>query len=145
MVVKRTHRAFRNWKLCEIIYLTTQYNSKGIACIQYIGYMWCDLAGSVGTRTCDFFSFLFDWSAHLERYILLKTYLNRSSGPKAMSNWRVLRTIENNRHSFVFFWLYLTINTADFRLIPLGHNTYLEIHSSWHCSLFCLIRSHVNK
>ncbi len=29
--------------------------------------MWCDLAGSVGSRTCDISSFL-----HLEMYILLK-------------------------------------------------------------------------
>ena len=35
--------------------------------------MWCDLGESVGSRTCDIFSFLFDWSAHLKRYILLKT------------------------------------------------------------------------
>ncbi len=38
-----------------------------------ISHMWCDLGKSVGTRTCDIFSFLFNWSAHLERYLLLKT------------------------------------------------------------------------
>ncbi len=64
--------------------------------------MWCDLGKSVGTRTCDIFSSLFHWSAQLEMYILLKPHLNWSSGSKVMSNWRVLRTIENNTNSFVF-------------------------------------------
>ncbi len=27
-----------------------------------------------------------------------------------------------------FFWLYLTINAADFRLIPLDRNTYVYMH-----------------
>ncbi len=34
--------------------------------------MWCDLGKSVWSRTSDIFSFLFDWSVHLEKYILLK-------------------------------------------------------------------------
>ncbi len=33
----------------------------------------CDLRESVWSWTYDIFSFLFDWNAHLERYILLKT------------------------------------------------------------------------
>ncbi len=49
------------------------------------------------------FSFLLDWNAHLERYIFcLKPHFNRSSGSKVMSNWRILRTIENNRDSLLF-------------------------------------------
>ncbi len=35
--------------------------------------MWCDLEKSVWSRTCDIFSFLFDWIAHLKRYILMET------------------------------------------------------------------------
>ncbi len=31
-----------------------------------------------------------------------KTCLNWSSGTKVMSNWRILRTIENNRNAFLF-------------------------------------------
>ncbi len=31
-----------------------------------------------------------------------KPHLNRSTGSKVVSNWRVLRTIENNRNSFLF-------------------------------------------
>ncbi len=27
-------------------------------------HLWCDLGESVGSRTCDIFSFLFDWSPH---------------------------------------------------------------------------------
>ncbi len=73
--------------------------------INYTPVSICDdlaVAGSVGTRTCNIFSFLFDWSDHLERYICWKPHLNRFSGSKVMSNWRVLRTIENNRNSFLF-------------------------------------------
>ncbi len=49
-------------------------------------HMWCDLGKSVWSRTCDIFSFLFDWSVHLERHIFLKTHLNWTSGSKVMSN-----------------------------------------------------------
>ena len=42
-------------------------------CTMYIVHMWCDLEKSVWNRTCDIFSFLFNWSAYLERYILLET------------------------------------------------------------------------
>ena len=51
-----------------------------------------------------------------------KPHLNWSNGSKVMSNWMILKTIEI--HSF--FWLYHTINAADFRLIPLDHNTYVQ-------------------
>ena len=64
-------------------------------------YVMRSVAGSVRTHTCDIFSFLLDWSAHLERYILLKTPLESVQWFQ-MSNWRVLRTIENNRNSFLF-------------------------------------------
>ncbi len=84
-------------------------------------HMWCDLAGSVRICTCAIFSFLFDWKAHLERYIMLKTPL-QSSGSKVM----ILRTIENNIYSFLFLVIYLTISVPDFRLIPLDRNTYIE-------------------
>ena len=53
-----------------------------------------------------------------------KPCLNWSSGSKVISNWMILRTIENNRNSFLF-WLCLTINTLDFWLIPLDRNTYV--------------------
>ena len=36
-------------------------------------FMWCNLGESVRSRTYDIFSFLFDWSPHLERYILFET------------------------------------------------------------------------
>ena len=44
--------------------------------------MWCDLGESIRNHTCDIFSFLFDWSPHYERYVLLRTCLNRASGSK---------------------------------------------------------------
>ncbi len=66
--------------------------------------MWCDLAGSVGPSTCDIFSFLFYLIEVLtwRGTFCWKPHLNRSSGSKVMSIWRVLRTIENNRSSFLF-------------------------------------------
>ena len=36
---------------------------------------------------------------------------------------RILKIIENKRNAFLF-WLYLTINDPDFRLIPQDRNTY---------------------
>ena len=47
---------------------------------------------------------------------------------KVMSNWRILRTVENNRNSFLFLAIYLTINAANFWLIPLDRNTYNGHH-----------------
>ncbi len=35
-----------------------------------------------------------------------KPHLKRSSGSKVMSDWRVLRTIEHNRNSFLFLAIY---------------------------------------
>ena len=63
-----------------------------------------------------------------------KIHLNRSSGSKVMSNWKILRTIQNNRNSF-FFWLYLTINAQNFRLIPLDRNAYVFWYTS-RCVLY---------
>ncbi len=37
-----------------------------------IFHLWWDLKKSVQSQTCNIFSFLFDWHAHLERYILVK-------------------------------------------------------------------------
>ncbi len=62
--------------------------------------MWCDLGKSVGTQTCDIFSFLFDWSAHLQRYILLKTPPESDQWFQGYEQLKILRTIENNRNSF---------------------------------------------
>ena len=70
-----------------------------------IVYMWCNQSRGISWKysTCDIFSFLFDWSPHLRGGTFCwKLHLNRSSGSKVMSNWRFLRTIENNRNSFLF-------------------------------------------
>ncbi len=56
--------------------------------------MWCNLGKSVWSQTCDIFSFLWDWIAHLERYILLKT-------PPELDQWfhsyEQLKDSQNNR------------------------------------------------
>ncbi len=62
--------------------------------------MWCDLGESVGA--CDIFSFLFDWSAHKERYILPKTAPESDQLVNTYSNWRILKTIEIERNTFLF-------------------------------------------
>ncbi len=38
--------------------------------------------------------------------------------------WKIVKTIENKRISFV--WLYLLINICEFRFILLDHITYFE-------------------
>ncbi len=98
-------------------------------CFQFndcdVSDMWCDLGESVGSRTCDIFSFLFDWSPHLERYILQKTPPESDQWFQSYNNWKILKTIQNKKEMHSFFWLYLTINAADSRLISLDRNTLL--------------------
>ena len=65
------------------------------------------------------FQFLFDCSAHLKRYILLKTPLESAQW---FQGYEKLKGSQNNKKTIetnFSFWLYLTINAADFRLIPL--------------------------
>ena len=56
--------------------------------------IWCNLENSVWSWTCDIFSFLVHCSAHLERYILLKT-------PHESDHWfqsyEQLKDSQNNR------------------------------------------------
>ena len=52
--------------------------------------MWCDIGKSVWSRTCNIFSFLLDWNAHQEKYILLKT-------PNSGSKLQRLKDSLNNR------------------------------------------------
>ena len=90
--------------------------------------MWCYQGKSVGTWTCDIFSFLFDWSAHLERYILLKIPLDRSSGPKIIEGFsEQWKTKEINS----FFWLYLTINAPDNPSDPARSQHTMMPHAWW--------------
>ncbi len=53
-----------------------------------------------------------------------KPHMNQTSGSKFVSNWRILKTIENKRNSFLFLAI-SHINAPDFRLIPLDRNTYV--------------------
>ncbi len=61
-----------------------------------------------------------------------KPLVNRTSGFKVISNWMILKTIEKKKEMHSFYWLYLTINAPDFRLIPLDRNTY-KLTSIYHC------------
>ncbi len=87
----------------------------------------CDalLGKSVWSQACDIFSFLFDWTAYLKRYILLKTPLESDQW---FQSYEQLKYSQNNRKQkkFIpFFWLYLAINAPNFQLIPLDRNTCL--------------------
>ncbi len=69
------------------------------------------------------------WSAHLEMYILLKTPLE---SVQWFQGYEQLKGSQNNRKQKKFTSFsgyispgYLTINAADFRLIPLDRNTIL--------------------
>ena len=88
-------------------------------------YMWCDVRKTVWSRTCDILSFLFEELIR-KGTLCWKPHLNRTSGSKVMSNWRILKTMENKGNTFLLC-LYLTINAPDFRIIPLDCNTYSEI------------------
>ena len=90
-------------------------------------HKWCNLGESVGSRTRDIFSFLFDCNAHLEKYILLKSSLESVQWSQGYEQMKILRTIE----ICFFLWLYLTINAADFWLIPLDRNTYVKYRAPW--------------
>ena len=118
--------------LCEHILQQTVYQ-----------YMWCDLGESVRCWTCDIFSFLFDWSCHLERYILLKTSLELVQWFQGYEQLKIPRTIENNWNAFLFLAIChhqsRAINTADFGLIPLDRNTYVK--SSNLCDLNGIIKT----
>ncbi len=85
---------------------------------------------------------------HLKRYILLKT---PPESDQWFQNYEQLKDSQNNRNkrnSFLF-WLYLTINTRDFQLIPLDHNTFTKLPlvnvsrtTGLYISLFALILMH---
>ena len=88
----------------------------------YYPYMWWDLRKSVWNRTCNILSFIFDWSTHLERYILLKT---PPESDQWLQSYEQLKGSQNNRKQkeiCSFYWLYLTINAPNFRLILLDSN-----------------------
>ncbi len=67
-------------------------------------YLWCDLGKSVWSRTCDLFSFLFNWSVHLERYILLK-------------NCQIFGFDEMSSHLCIFALFYTVLPSPTINLI----------------------------
>ncbi len=112
-------------------------------------YMWCDLAKSVWSRTYDIFSCLFDWSAHLLRYILLQT---PPESDQWFQSYEQLTDSQNNRKQKKLIplsgYISQTINAPDIWLIPLDCNTYLNMASSGSSKIrftdkmFSLIISH---
>ena len=107
---------------------------KGLFCDPIMLSLWhmrCDLGNQVWSWTLWHFQFVFDWNAHLEWYILLKT-------PPEFDQWfqsyEQVKDSQNNKkqkeiHSF--FWI--SHNQAlDFRLIPLDRNTYslVDVHKT---------------
>ncbi len=70
--------------------------------IEFLIAMWPDLGESVGGRTCDIFCFLFNWSPHEGRCFLVKTPPESDQWFQSYTNWKILKTIENKRNSFLF-------------------------------------------
>ncbi len=90
--------SWKNNKIIQNIYhITSKRNTN----------MWFNLGKSVWSQTCDISSFLFGWNIMLiwRENILMETH--QTSGSKVMSNWRILKTIENKRHSFWHFSGYI--------------------------------------
>ncbi len=81
-------------------------------------YLWSDLVKSFGTWTCDIFNsgqFSIWWGAWPWRWSLI-LLIAENPTIEGFSE-------QQNRNSFLFLAIYLTINAADFRLIPLDRNT----------------------
>ncbi len=76
------------------LYLGFSHASVHVLESECVDHMWCNLVGSVETCKCDIFSFLFDWSAHLKKYILLKTPLE---SVQWCQGYEQLKGSQNNR------------------------------------------------
>ena len=61
--------------------------------------MWCDLEESVGSWTCDIFSFLFAWSLIGRGTFCWKPPSELDQFFQSYSNWKILKTIENKRNA----------------------------------------------
>ncbi len=101
----------------------------------YKHIMWSDLGKSVWSWICDICSFLFNWSAHLEGYILLKTTWIGPVVPKLRAIAGLSKQ-QNTKEIHSIFWLYLAINAPDF-WIPLDCNTHINFYkfncTEWMC------------
>ena len=87
------------------------------------------LGKSAWNRTCNIFSFLFDWVLIWKGTFHWKPHLIWTSGSKVLSNWRILKTIENKRNAFLLLAVSQNQCSRLPRLIPLSHNTNSVI--SW--------------
>ena len=90
----------RGWKVILIAMNCSHNNFHSI--LDLLSHMWCHLGKSVWSQTCDFFIFLFDWSAHLEGYILLKPPPELDQWFQSYSNWRILKTIKKQKKYIPF-------------------------------------------
>ena len=89
------------YRLAITIYFQTiVFPTSALICFNTL-YMWCNLGNSVWSLTYDIFSFLLDWSAHLERYInfLLKTI---PESDQWFQSYEQLKDCQNKRNSFLF-------------------------------------------
>ncbi len=75
--------------------------------------MWCNLGKSVWSPTCGIFSFLFDWSAHLKRYILLKT---PPESHQWFQSYDQLKDSQNNRKQKKCLFLAISHNQCSWLL-----------------------------
>ena len=85
--------------------------------------MWCDLGESVGSRACDIFSFLFDWSPHLGEVHFAEnpTWI----GP-VVPMLKQLKDSQNKKKCIPYSSCILqSINAPNFRLIPLDRSQHI--------------------
>ena len=72
----------------------TNLNLGKLNTMVYLYVMWSRGISLKSNKTCDIFNFLLDWSAHLERYILLKT---PPQSDQWFQSYNLLKDTQNNR------------------------------------------------
>ena len=99
-------------------------------------HLRCDLVKSVWSRACGIF--LLNWIVNLKRYSPGVQFAENPTwiGP-VVPKLEQLKDSQNNRkqNKTFFFWLYLTINVPDLRLIPLDCNTFKNCTKETSCFL----------
>ena len=105
------------WGLCHILWITIQDGKISHINITHglVSSMWWNLGKSVWSRACDNLSFICDWSAHLERNILLKIPSKSDQWFQSYEQLKDSQNIENKRNLFLF--------------LAISHNQCFRLHT----------------
>ena len=104
-------------------------------------WLWYDLEKSVYKRRCDICSFLQFYLMKVligRDTICWKPHLNLTSGSKGMSNWRILKTIENKRTSLLF--VAISHNQCSW----LSTDSARSYHIYWNGTCILIVLEHQN-